>query len=45
KNTDVVLQTTRVVRRGWVVVQETTKYKIISIGKPDASLFDMIPKD
>ncbi|CAF2007564.1 unnamed protein product [Rotaria magnacalcarata] len=30
-NTDVVLQTTRVVRRGWVVVQETTKYKIISI--------------
>ncbi|CAF1309250.1 unnamed protein product [Rotaria sp. Silwood1] len=45
KNTDIPLRTTRVVRRGWVVVQEVTKYRIISTGKPDDRLFDMIPKD
>lgn len=45
KNTVIPLRTTRVIRSGWDVIQETTKYKIISIGKPDERLFDMIPKD
>ncbi|CAF3000187.1 unnamed protein product [Rotaria sp. Silwood2] len=45
KNTDIPLRTTRIVRRGWIVLQETTKYRIISIGKPDDRLFDIIPKD
>lgn len=45
KNTDIPLRSTYVVRRGWVVVQLTINYTIISIGKPDEKYFDSIPKN
>ncbi len=44
KNTEIPLRFTEVVRRGWFLVQETTSYQVISIGKPDEKLFDSIPK-
>ena len=45
KNTDIPLRSTQVVRRGWNIIQVTTYYKIISIGKPDEKYFDSIPKN
>jgi hypothetical protein len=45
KNTDIPLRSTRVVRRGWTILQETINYKIISVGKPDEKYFDSIPKN
>ncbi|CAF1203472.1 unnamed protein product [Adineta steineri] len=45
KNTQIPLRSTRIVRRGWDIVQETTSYKVISMGKPDDKYFDSIPKD
>lgn len=45
KNTQTPLRSTRVARGGWDVRQFTTYYKIISVGKPDDTLFDSIPKN
>jgi len=45
KNTDIPLRMVQVLRQGWNVVQRTTKYNIISIGKPDDHLIQIIPKD
>ncbi len=45
KNTDVPLRSTRVVRRGWDVIQETINYQIIAMEKPDEKYFDSIPKN
>jgi hypothetical protein len=45
KNTQIPLRFTQVIRRGWNVLQETTNYKIISMGKPDEKYFDSIPKN
>ncbi|CAF0826817.1 unnamed protein product [Rotaria sp. Silwood1] len=45
KDTDIPLRTTQVFRQAWNLVRRTTKYRIISIDKPDAHLFDMIPKN
>ncbi|CAF4549493.1 unnamed protein product, partial [Didymodactylos carnosus] len=45
KNTDIPLRSTRVTRRGWNVLQVTTNYKIISVGKPDNKYFDSIPRN
>ena len=45
KNTEIPLRIVQVVRRGWVVIQETFNYKVIAMGKPDDKYFDSIPKD
>ncbi|CAF0891863.1 unnamed protein product [Didymodactylos carnosus] len=45
KNTEIPLRFVQVVRRGWVVLQVTTNYNIISMGKPDDKYFDSIPKN
>ncbi|CAF1166337.1 unnamed protein product [Didymodactylos carnosus] len=45
KNTDIPIKTVEVVRQGWNVVQRTTTYDIISIGKLDDQLFEIIPKN
>ena len=45
KNTEIPLRSTQVIRRGWVVLQVTINYRIISIGRPDQKLFDSIPKN
>jgi hypothetical protein len=45
KNTDIPLRFVQVVRRGWDIVQATTNYNIISMGKPDEKYFDSIPKN
>ncbi|CAF2542996.1 unnamed protein product [Rotaria sp. Silwood2] len=43
KDTNISLRTTKVIRQGWDLIQRTTKYRVISIGKPDVHLFNMIP--
>ncbi|CAF3412796.1 unnamed protein product [Rotaria socialis] len=45
KDTEIPLRSTKVIRQGWNVVQVTTPYEIISIGKPDDKYFDSIPEN
>ena len=45
KNTETPLRSTRVVRRGWNVVQIVIKYNIISLGPLDRKFVDSIPKN
>jgi hypothetical protein len=45
KNTQIPLRFVEVVRRGWNLIQITTNYKVISVGKPDEKYFDSIPKN
>ncbi|CAF1348755.1 unnamed protein product [Rotaria sp. Silwood1] len=45
KNTQIPLRFTQVVRRGWDLIQITTNYKVISMGKPDDKFFNSIPQD
>ena len=45
KNTEIPLRSTRVIRRGWILVQYVINYRIISMGKLDQKFFDSIPKN
>lgn len=45
KNTDIPLRSTQVIRGGWAIIQVTTYYQVISMGKPDEKYFDSIPND
>ncbi len=45
KNTDIPLKTVRVVSDQGRLVRKTTKYTIMSIGKPDEKLFEPVPLD
>jgi hypothetical protein len=45
KNTDIPLRFVQVIDRGLTIVQVTTNYQVISIGKPDKKYFDSIPKN
>jgi hypothetical protein len=45
KNTDIPLRLVQVLRRGWNVIQVTTSYQIISMGKSEEKYFDSIPKN
>lgn len=45
KNTEIPLRSTRVVRRGWLILQIVINYQIMSLGPIDQKFFDLIPKD